>query len=473
MLRNLVLTLLAAAALSLPAAGRATAAPRPNVVLIMVDDLGWPDVSSYGLDRVPTPNLDRIAGRGAAFSNAYVPAPVCAVSRAGLLTGRSPQRYGFEYNLDDQNNLDDGLPLSERTLADRLLAAGYRTAAVGKWHLGYAPNFYPTRRGFQEFYGFLSGETPYVDPATFGIVTTRTKADRPIGPRKPHQQVVEGPDARVVDNFDRYLTDELTARAVSYVERQAGGPDPFFLYLAYSAPHWPLQVPQAWYDRFAHIEDPVRRTYVAMIAAMDAGVGQVLDALERKGAAEDTLVIFLSDNGCPIQFGFCDCAHPLASGKFTHLEGGVRVPFLMAWPRGLKPRGVVDAPVSSLDVVPTVMKAAGLRTRGEGLDGQDLVVAANGKAPPRRQLFFRQSPVSAMREGRWKLWRSREPRRARLFDLERDPGETMDLAATHPARVKSLSEALDRWESSLAPPEWPVRRVDEVRICRVTTQRVY
>ena len=452
---------------------RALAASRPNVVLIMVDDLGWPDVSTYGLKRVATPNIDRIAGQGVAFSNAYVAAPVCAVSRAALLTGRSPQRFGFEYNLDDTNNFNDGLPVDQTTIAQRLQVAGYRTALVGKWHQGYTAPYYPTKRGFDEFFGFLAGETIYADPATPGIVTTRTKADRPIGARKLQQEIVQGPDGQVVKDFDKYLTGELTDQAVGYIDRNAKAETPFFLYLAYNAPHWPLQVPQAYYDRFANIEDPVRRTYVAMIAAMDDGVGQVLDALDRNGVAKDTLLIFLSDNGCPIQFGFCDCTHPLAAGKFTHLEGGTRVPFAMAWPSGLTPRGIVETPVSSLDVVPTILKAAGQTATDVKLDGRDLVATATRAPRQSRPLFWRQAPVSAARDGRWKLWRSSDLKAVKLFDLQADPGETTDLAAVHPQVVARLAAELDQWERGLAPPRWPMHRRSEIEVCGRATEYVY
>ncbi|MBW8813396.1 MAG: sulfatase-like hydrolase/transferase [Caulobacterales bacterium] len=466
------LLLVALALLFLPMA--ALAAPRPNVVLIMVDDLGWPDVSTYGLRRVATPNLDRIAAQGVAFSNAYVAGPVCAVSRAGLLTGRSPQRFGFEYNLDDVHNFEDGLPVDQPTIADRLRGLGYHTGLVGKWHQGYTAPYYPIRRGFDEFFGFLAGETIYVDPATPGMVTTPTKADRPIGARKPQQEIVEGPDGRVVRNFDKYLTGELTDRAVQYIDANSKAQTPFFLYLAYNAPHWPMQVPKAYYDRFSDIQDPVRRTYVAMIAAMDDGVGRVLDALQRDGVAKDTLVIFLSDNGCPIQFGFCDCGHPLGAGKFTQLEGGVRVPFMMSWPGAIKPAGIVDTPVSSLDIAPTILKAAGAEVGPLGLDGRDLLSAGGGgRTPDERPLFWRQDPVASVRMGRWKLWTSKDEKATRLYDLTTDPGETTDVSAQHADVVRALSGRLAQWEAGLAKPRWPVHRVADVQVCGRVTESVY
>jgi len=448
---------------------------KPNVVLILVDDLPWPDVSTYGLERVSTPNIDRIARSGVAFTNGYVAASVCAVSRAALLTGRSPQAFGFDYNLDDHANTRDGLPLGEHTLGDRLKAVGYHTGVIGKWHLGEAREFYPTNRGFDEFWGFLAGETVYVDPKAAGIVSTHTAADRPFEQRKPGSQIVEGPDARPVNNFDKYLTSEITARAVDYIDRNRSASQPFFLYLAYNAPHWPLQVPQSYYDRLADIQDPIRRTYVAMITALDEGVGRVLDELERTGIRDNTLVIFLSDNGCPIQFGFCDCSHPLGAGKFTYLEGGTRVPFMMSWPGHLQPRPAFDAPVSSLDIVPTVLSAAAPNAPQPKLEGRDLMstLEQTRDAAAPRTLFWGQDPIFAVRAGRWKLWKSLDQKRLSLFDLEADPAEEHDVSAQNRRQVRQLDGALEHWRRDLPPPLWPRHAVSEINVCGRDTERVY
>jgi arylsulfatase A-like enzyme len=456
---------------------------QPNVLLILADDLPWPDVSTYGLHRVPTPNIDRIAREGVAFTNGYVAASVCAVSRAGLLTGRSPQRFGFDYNLDDHSNQRDGLPVGQLTLGDRLRAMGYHTGIIGKWHLGEDPAYYPTKRGFDEFYGFLAGETVYVDPKTPGIVNTHTAADRPFDTRKPSSRIIEGPDARVVNNFNRYLTSEITDRAVEYIARNKQ--QPFFLYLAYNAPHWPLQVPKKYYDRFADIKDPIRRTYVAMIAALDEGIGKVLDQLDQQGLKERTLVFFLSDNGCPIQFGFCDCSHPLGAGKFTYLEGGTRVPFLMAWPGHLAPHAPVDTPVSSLDIAPTVLRAAepGSVPPAE-LEGRDLIgqvahtatasgPATDSAAAMPRTLFWGQDPLFAVRSGRWKLFKSLDQKRLALFDLETDPAEEHDLSQREPQQTQSLDRALEGWRQQMPKPLWPLHQVTPVKICGRETERVY
>lgn len=459
-----------------PAGAVRPAANAPNVIVILVDDLGWPDVSTYGRSQVPTPNIDLIAKSGTAFTNGYVTASVCAVSRAGLLTGRMPQRFGFTYNINDRGAVDKGagLPLSEQTLADRLKPYGYRSAAFGKWHQGQDPQFYPTRRGFDEFFGFLSGETVYVDPKTPGMVTTPTKADKyPLDVRDAGAEIVEGPGQTPVNNFSRYLTDEITDRTVDFIARSARQDQRFFAYVAYNAPHWPLQVPQAWYDRFPQIQDPVRRTYVAMIAAMDAGVGRILDELDRTGQRDNTLIVFLSDNGCPAQFAFCDCSHPLGAGKFTYLEGGTRVPFIAAWPKRMK-RGVVDTPVSSLDITATVLAAVDpRRALPRNLDGSDLVAIAARRGPKNRTLAWSQAPVSAARQGKWKLWTSDDWKTTKLYDLSRDPGETTDLSAAKPSLTRRMLARLSAWRAKLPPPLWPRHASREAAICTRQTEWVY
>lgn len=449
---------------------------KPNIVVILVDDLGWPDVSTYGRTDVPTPNIDRIAASGVAFSSGYVAASVCAVSRAGLLTGRMPQRFGFTYNINDAGGDDAvGLPTSEKTLADRLKPLGYRTAAIGKWHQGSRDPYYPTNRGFDEFYGFLAGETVYVDPRTPGMVTTPTKADHyAIDARKPNGSIVEGPDRHPVDNFSHYLTNEITDHAVDFIHRSSALHQPFFAYVAYNAPHWPLQVPQAWYDKFPQIKDPVRRTYVAMIAALDAGVGQILDTLDKEGVRRNTMVVFLSDNGCPVQFGFCNVAHPWGWGKFSYLEGGIRVPFMMSWPAGLKPHGVVDTPVSSLDITPTVLRAAAPgRALPAGLDGVDLLSTV--AHPPRvaRTLIWGQEPVYAARRGPLKYWRSVDLGQSDLYDLDQDLWERTDLTADRPDAASSLAAATEAWRRSLPAPLWKRHDVKSVTAAGHKTELVY
>ncbi|KWF75622.1 sulfatase [Burkholderia cepacia] len=447
---------------------------RPNVLVIVVDDLAWPDVSTYGRKTVPTPNIDRIANRGVAFTSGYVAASVCSLSRAGLITGRMPQRFGLQYNIDDDANPDQGVPVTETFLAARLKERGYRTAAIGKWHLGSAPQYYPTKRGFDEFYGFLGGETMYADLDTPGIVTTRTKRGKSYK-RGTAGETVTGPDATPVDNHTRYLTEDFTDKAVEYIDRNANGDQPFFLYLAYNAPHWPLQVEQRYYDRFANIDDPVRRTLVAMISELDDGVGRVLDALDNKGIRNDTMIVFVSDNGCPFQFGACDCSHPWGAGKFTYVEGGVRVPFLFSWPNGLHAKGLNDTPVSMLDIVPTVLKATSPNIPlPMALDGQDMIAALDRQPEdPSRTLVWGQAPVYAAREGRWKLWQDVDRHETELYDLETDAGELHDVSAEHPDITSRLAAQIDVWRNQLPPAMWSRRFARQYPVCTKKTTWVY
>jgi arylsulfatase A-like enzyme len=451
----------------------AHAKTRPNVILIVADDLAWPDISSYGLSTVKTPNLDRIANSGVAFTNGYVAASVCSMSRAAPLTGRMPQESGFHYNLDENHNENQGLPLTETTIANRLHDQGYRTAAIGKWHLGYTAPFYPTRRGFDEFYGFLAGEMMYAPIDTPGIVTTATPYDKPLK-HTPAKEIVTGPDATPVNSQVRYLTDVFTDKAVEFINSQNKERPPFFLYLAYNAPHWPMQAPKAIYDRFSDIKDPVRRTYASMITSMDEGIGRVLDTLEAQNLREDTLIIFVSDNGCPIQFGACDCTHPLGSGKFTYVEGGVRVPFLLSWPRALKAQGQVDIPVSTLDILPTVMNAVSPDIQLEQKEGQDLITSAKLKTDDlSRTLLWGQYPVFAARNGKWKLWQSLDKQETQLYDLSTDPAERFDVKEQHGEVATELTRELKAWRDTLPPPLWSRRFVRPLPVCVKTTEWVY
>ncbi len=457
---------------SAPGATAPPAVAAPNIIIIVVDDLGWPDVSVYGRSTVPTPNLYRLGRSGVAFTNGYAAASVCSLSRAAILTGKMPQSYGLTYNIDESGQQDQGLPLDQTTMADRLHARGYRTGAIGKWHQGASPRYYPMRRGFDYFYGFLSGEALYADPGTPGIVTTPAKSDKPMA-RKPVWNTVTGPDATIVPNHSRYLTDDFTEHAVDFIGESAGKHKPYFLYLAYNAPHWPLQVTRQWYDRFPEIKDPIRRTYVAMIASMDAGVGRVLDALDRSGKRDNTLIVFMSDNGCPAQFGACDCSHPFGAGKFTYIEGGTRVPFIVSWPKRLKARGLMATPVSALDILPTALGASGGGVPA-GLAGRDLIAAARGdRGMADRTLVWGQDPVFAARRGAWKLWQSRDRGETHLYDLTADPGELTDLSQRNPAVARRLGKKIDDWRASLPAPLWPRRAAVAAKMCAKSTELVY
>jgi arylsulfatase A-like enzyme len=434
-----------------PRAAVAAEARKPNILIIVSDDHGYADVGFQGCRDIPTPNLDSLAQSGVRFSNGYVSGPYCSPTRAGLLTGRYQQRFGHEFNPGAVDSEQFGLPLSETTIADRLKSAGYVTGIVGKWHLGSAPRFYPQRRGFDEFFGFLGGGHPYFP-----------------GQGAP---IYRGTD--VVEE-QKYLTDAFAREAVSFVERHKK--DPFLLYLAFNAVHTPMHATDDRLRRFASITDLSRRTYAAMLTALDEGVGKVLDTVRSAGLERDTLIVFLSDNGGPTMLGTTingSRNNPLRGSKRTTLEGGIRVPFVMRW-KGSLPEGVVyDQPVIQLDVLPTVLAAAGVRVESQGkLDGVNLLPYLKGEnsASPHDALYWRLGAQTAVRRGDWKLVRydqtvdqagARSDGQSetkvtppRLYNLARDLGEHEDLATAHPEKVAELLGLWNSWAAELKEPLW-------------------
>ncbi|HCD0607974.1 TPA: sulfatase-like hydrolase/transferase [Salmonella enterica subsp. enterica serovar Infantis] len=451
----------------------------PNIIVILVDDLALPDVSAYGYDLAKTPNIDRLAKQGTLFKNGYVAASVSAVSRAALMTGRYPQKFGFTYNLDAKRDHDKGLQLSQKTLPERLKKIGYNTNAIGKWHLGSLDDYYPTNRGFDDFYGFLAGETLYVAKDTPGIVTTHSSFDskKPLSfeKRQDGGVILKGKKREKVNNDHVYITDDFTDKAVEYIGNQRQEKKPFFMYLAYNAPHWPLQVPEKYYNALSNIEDPVRRTYVAMINNLDDNIGRVLNQLEDTGQDKNTIVVFLSDNGCPIQFGSCDCSSPLGSGKFTYAQGGINMPFIVKWPDHIPEGYVSNLPVTSLDVVPTLLAGYDDSFNANEYDGQDLrAMLKDEETFKNRKLFFGQEPVYSMIQGDYKLWKSDSLNKTELFNLADDHSELEDISAQYPNIVISMEKDLNEWKKMLSEPDWPVHHInDEWPICSKTTQSVY
>ena len=427
---------------------RATTA-RPNILVIVSDDHGYADVGVHGLKDFATPHLDSIAKNGIRCANGYVTAPQCAPSRCGLLTGRYQQRFGYEFNNDSAGV---GLPLGETTLADRLKAAGYATGIVGKWHLGKEEAFHPLNRGFTEFYGFLGGGHHYLP--------------RPNPPPNAKQDLWRN---REPAQHTKYLTDQLGDAAVDFVARHGGAP--WLLYLAFNAPHVPLQASPEYLARVPGIANPTRRTYAAMLTALDDNVGRVLAKLRETGQEERTLVVFFSDNGGPLGNAWNGSSNaPFSGQKGDTQEGGIRVPFFAQW-KGVLPAGrVFDAPVITLDVVPTALAAAGVPVPAEAkLDGLNLLPAWRGEAPlAARELYWRfhfppaHPPFykSAIRAGDWKIVKSWErseaegnkPSVARLIALRDDPAEAHDRAAAEPARFADLQEKWDAWNAELAEP---------------------
>ena len=417
------------------------APPSPNVIVIVSDDAGYADFGAYGGTQFPTPHFDRLAERGVRFTQGYVAASVCHPSRAGLLTGRYPHRFGQEFNgptspLPGYTPDQMGLDVDEHTIGDVFRAVGYRTIEIGKWHMGGQPQFNPLRRGFDECFLIQSGNRsyfPYDKP--------------PKDSKRIFRNTVPVPEHEIA-----YVTDALTDAAVEFIERRSG--QPFFMYLSYTAVHTPMQGKPEDLEHFRHIQDKRRRTYAAMFKAMDEGLGRVQGALEAHGISDDTLIVFINDNGGPSGNGSSNA--PFRGVKGTHLEGGNRVAYTMTWPAGIEGGRTFDDPVSALDILPTTIAAAGgAPTSDRPIDGVNLLPYLTGQAEgrPHETLYWRRGPGAAIRDGDWKLLRV-DTLPAMLFDLASDPTENLNLAERHPEVVERLSAKLEAWEATLAPPKW-------------------
>lgn len=433
-------------------------ARKPNIVLILADDMGVCDVSMYSCKEIPTPNIDSIARNGVKFTSGYVASPVCSPSRAGLLTGRYQQRFGFEFNAGALQralaNKEMGLPTSEITIAQVLKSAGYATGMVGKWHLGMHEKFHPTQRGFDEYFGFLFGANSYIDPKTPGVLTAAAEGDGAfVWPRSAQNPVYRNREAVIEET---YLTEAFAREATGYIDRHKG--ETFFLYAPFNAPHTPLQATSKYLDRFPNIKDEKRRIYAAMVSALDDAVGEILTKLRQTGLEKNTLVVFASDNGCATYTGACT-NDPLRYGKLTHLEGGFRVPFAMQFPARLKSGVTDDRPISSLDLFPTFAGLAGAKIPADRpYDGVDLMPYLTGQksAKPHDVLCWRNGANAAVRKGNWKLFKGGD--HYWLFDLSRDIGEHNNLADQFPKIVEDLKRELAAWESKMKEPMWPCRK---------------
>lgn len=419
------------------------AAEKPNIVVIVGDDMGYADVGFHGCKDIPTPHLDALARAGTRFTSGYVSGPYCSPTRAGLLTGRYQTRFGHEFN-PGGTGANMGLPLSETTIADRLKAAGYATGWVGKWHLGGADAFHPQKRGFDTAFGFLGGAHAYFPGKGKGGTVLRGTDDA---------------------KETEYLTDAFGREAVAFVEKNKA--KPFFLYLAFNAVHTPMHATDDRLKKFNDIKDSTRRTYAAMMWAMDEAVGKLQAKLKAEKLDRNTLVVFFSDNGGPTMPGTTTNGSvnaPLRGSKRTTLEGGVRVPFVVSWPGTVPERRTFDAPVIQLDVLPTVLAAAGIEPKpADKLDGANLLPFLTGKAQgvPHEALFWRFGAQFAVRKGAWKLVKydaaaegGKGTSPVRLYNLDDDIGEKTDLSAAQPAKVKELQAAWDEWNKGNVAPLW-------------------
>jgi len=479
-----------------PAVARRGESP-PNIVLIVADDLGINDVTAEGPGTgvagglVPTPNIDAIAHEGADFTVAYAGNATCSPSRAALMTGRYPQRFGFEftavpdqlakyvpryspknrphptiYHAELQSQAppmaDMGMPASEVTIAEMLKNRGYHTLHLGKWHLGESKGMRPEDQGFDESLGFMPAASKY-------------------------QPDTAGPDARLPgDPLDRflwlalsdgvqfnggrpfhaatYMTDYLSDEAAAAI--RANRNRPFFLYLAYNAPHTPFQATKADYAALGAVKDPRLRVYGAMVRALDRGVGEVMAALKAQGVDQNTIVIFTNDNGGAWYAGLSDSNKPYRGWKGTFFEGGIRTPFFMRWPARIAPGQRISMPVQFIDVFPTLAAAAGAPLpSGRVIDGMNILPFATAHVPPvSRTLFWRSGTYEAIRDGDWKLQVSGNPPRIWLFDLAKDPTERVDLSADRPDVVAQLRANLDAHDRQMAKPLWPALLEEPIRI---------
>ena len=410
---------------------------KPNVIVFLSDDVGYGEYGFQGNMEIPTPHIDSIAKNGIRFTAGYVSGPYCSPTRAGLQTGRYQTRFGHEWNEGPatMGGRQFGLPVEKKTIADRMRALGYVTCAIGKWHLGRGPQFIATARGYDEFYGTVAN-TPYFSPPNF-IDTSRSLDVTPVKD----------------DSF--YTTDAYGQRAADWIGRSQD--KPFFLYLPFNAQHAPLQSPQKYLDRFPHIGDEKRRTFAAMMSAMDDAVGRVLAKVREIGQEENTLIFFLSDNGGPTQQTTSQNG-PLRGFKATTLEGGIRVPFCVQW-KGKIPAGkTYDQPIIQLDILPTAVVAGGGSIDPQWkLDGVDLMPYLTGQnsGPPHAELYWRFGAQWAIRKGDWKLVASRiDGSEPKLFNLKDDIGEAQDLMAQQAEKVKELQTDWNAWNGQQKPPLW-------------------
>jgi arylsulfatase A-like enzyme len=452
-MRPLLLTL---AALVLAPLARLQAADpvsptKPNILVIVADDLGYGDIGVHGGKDVPTPHLDALAASGVRCTSGYVSAPYCSPSRAGFLTGRYQTRFGHEFNPHVGEEAKLGLPLDQRTIADHLRGAGYATGLVGKWHQGFDRAHHPLSRGFDEYFGFLVGGHNYL---------LHKDAEAEFGSAYSWNMIYRN---REVQKLDGYTTDLFTDEALAFMQRHKERP--WFLYLAYNAVHTPLEVLEKYGDRVPKaISDRERRGYLSLLIGLDDAVGRVAAHLRKAGQDKNTLVFFFSDNGGsghkPFLAYNTGVNRPLRGDKGQTLEGGIRVPFLVSWPGKIPAGKTYDQPVMALDILPTACAVAGAKADAK-TDGVNLLPHLTGEVTtaPREALYWRFGPQKAVRKGRWKLvdWRDFDTKRQsgwQLYDLTRDIGEKNDLAKAEPQTVAELSAAWEKWDKDNVTPLW-------------------
>lgn len=428
-------------------------AEKPNLVLIVADDLGYGDLGIQGSVQIPTPNIDQIAKDGVLFTNGYASSSVCAPSRAGLLTGKHQAGFGFNDNLaNNQPGFDPeymGLPLTESTLANKLRSLGYVTGLFGKWHLGSKPQFHPLKRGFDEFWGFLDGGHDYFSA-------------KPDG---------SGMETAIQCNYKTpvpltYITNDIGNECVDFIKRHKN--QPFFLDAAFNAPHAPMQATEEDLKLFSHIKDKLRQTYCAMVYRLDQNIGKIIKTLKEQGLERNTCIVFISDNGGPansISNGSVNA--PLRGQKTTLLEGGIRVPFFIKWPARISGGKKFNDPVSTLDICPSfIVAAGGTVSESDHYSGVNIFPYLLNATTviPHQILEWRYTASVAIRDGDWKLIRLPD-RLPMLYHLSEDISELNDVSLLYPDRTKSMLKKLGTWEMNLPysvfhePVEWRLRHL--------------
>ncbi len=449
---------------------------KPNIVVILADDLGYGDVSANGGTVIDTPNIDALAAQGVRLTDGYVAHPVCSPSRAGFYTGRYQQRFGFEYNVAGRDT-QIGLPTDQTTIANVLKDAGYATGLVGKWHQGKKREYHPMSRGFDEYFGMLAGGSTYIDSRLPGVESW--PVENAPTTRSDANAIFDGFEQIEVEE---YITDVFADKAVDFIDRHKD--KPFFLMMTPNTPHTPLQATKKYTDRYKHIEALNERIYAGMVSSLDDMVGAVTAKLRDAGLEENTLVVFFSDNGCAGYVNGACSNGPLNGFKRYHWEGGIRIPFILRWPERLPAGTTYAQPAISLDLFATFAAAAGSAATAQ--DGVNLLPYLRGENndAPHEYLFWRAKPNHAVRWGNWKMWKIRKSAQkleesndstgrlpakdyewdaplgylTLLYDLSNDIGERTNVADENPEIVKQLEDAWAKWDAELVDPSWPPNR---------------
>ena len=446
-LKTLTLALLSCLSISVHAE------KKPNLIVILADDLGYRDVGFNGSRDIKTPHIDTIAKNGVTCSAAYVTYSVCGPSRAGLITGRYQGKFGFGRNPRyAPQNPSVGLNVKEKTVATLLKKVGYHTGVIGKWHLGAHDVFHPLNRGFDEFYGMLGGGKRYF-PEDLTIANDKLAKSE----EQSYRSLINR--GRKPEKTEKYLTEEFTEEAVDFINRNKD--KPFFLYLSYNAPHGPLQSPKKYMDRFPNITAKKRKIYAGMVSCLDDGVGEVLEALRKNNIEENTIVVFLSDNGGPEHSNGSNNGN-LREGKSSVYEGGIRVPFAIQW-KGKLPAGkTYGKPISSLDIAATIVELAKApQNEGRPLDGENLIPFLKGeKKDARPHAFIPMRKYDqrryAIRHGVYKLViiNKNDEEKVELYNVYKDIGEKKDIAAENPDIVERIQKYRTNWEKKLIKPKF-------------------